>query len=217
MKLINTDGMAFIGPGSEWFWTALSGIVLAVTFLAIYRQLRLQSSANAFKQIDSFQRELMSERTTRYILDILIALRDGAEPEDIPDSPAAALANYWDKLGLLTRGGHVDRTLIYNFIGAGCQVWWATLAPYALAVRARWGDPTLWVHFEWLAGVMLEMDRRAGVATTYDAELLASLLEGRIDGCHDAIRIEQSLRTVIIASPEAVPAAPAATAAAAEG
>ena len=31
MKLINTDGMAFIGPGSEWFWTAVSGIVLVVT------------------------------------------------------------------------------------------------------------------------------------------------------------------------------------------
>lgn len=42
MKLINTDGMAFIRPGSEWFWTALSGIVLAVTFPATYRQLRLQ-------------------------------------------------------------------------------------------------------------------------------------------------------------------------------
>jgi hypothetical protein len=38
MKLINTDGMALIGPGSEWFWTAVSGIVLAVTFIAIYRQ-----------------------------------------------------------------------------------------------------------------------------------------------------------------------------------
>jgi hypothetical protein len=35
VKLINTDGMAFIGPGSEWFWTALSGIVLAITFIAI--------------------------------------------------------------------------------------------------------------------------------------------------------------------------------------
>jgi hypothetical protein len=35
VKLINTDGMAFIGPGSEWFWTALSGLVLAVTFIAI--------------------------------------------------------------------------------------------------------------------------------------------------------------------------------------
>ena len=42
MKLINTDGMAFIGPGSEWFWTALSGIALLITFIAVYRQLRTQ-------------------------------------------------------------------------------------------------------------------------------------------------------------------------------
>jgi hypothetical protein len=37
VKLINTDGLACIGPGSEWFWTAISGLVLAITFLAIYR------------------------------------------------------------------------------------------------------------------------------------------------------------------------------------
>ena len=42
MRLINTDGMAFIGPGSEWFWTALQFTALAITFFAIYRQLRAQ-------------------------------------------------------------------------------------------------------------------------------------------------------------------------------
>ena len=42
MTFINADGMSFIGPGSEWFWTAVSGIVLAITFIAIYRQLRGQ-------------------------------------------------------------------------------------------------------------------------------------------------------------------------------
>ena len=42
MKLINIDGMAFIGPGSEWFWTALQFTALAITFVAIYRQLRVQ-------------------------------------------------------------------------------------------------------------------------------------------------------------------------------
>ena len=42
MKLINTDGLAFIGPGSEWFWTALQFTALAITFFAIYRQLRTQ-------------------------------------------------------------------------------------------------------------------------------------------------------------------------------
>ncbi len=40
MRLINTDGMAFIGPGSEWFWTAVSGLVLAGTAIAIYLQVR---------------------------------------------------------------------------------------------------------------------------------------------------------------------------------
>ena len=47
MKLVNTEGMSFIGPGSEWFWTALGGIALTVTFVAIYRQVRLQRSAVA--------------------------------------------------------------------------------------------------------------------------------------------------------------------------
>jgi hypothetical protein len=42
VKLINTDGMAFFGQGSEWFWTALQFIALAITFFAIYRQLRTQ-------------------------------------------------------------------------------------------------------------------------------------------------------------------------------
>ena len=37
MSLINTNGLVLIGPGSEWFWTALSGLVVAVTFFAIYR------------------------------------------------------------------------------------------------------------------------------------------------------------------------------------
>lgn len=42
MTFINTNGMAFIGPGSEWFWTALQFLALAITFYAIYRQLRGQ-------------------------------------------------------------------------------------------------------------------------------------------------------------------------------
>ena len=38
----NGEGVAFIGPGSEWFWIALQFFALAGTFYAIYRQLRAQ-------------------------------------------------------------------------------------------------------------------------------------------------------------------------------
>lgn len=36
------DGIAFVGPGSEWFWVALQFVALATTFLAIFRQLQAQ-------------------------------------------------------------------------------------------------------------------------------------------------------------------------------
>jgi len=42
VTLINTDGLALIGPGSEWFWTALQFTALAITFYAIFRQLQTQ-------------------------------------------------------------------------------------------------------------------------------------------------------------------------------
>ena len=47
MTIVNTTGMAFIGPGSEWFRAALQFTALTITFVAIYRQLRTARSAHA--------------------------------------------------------------------------------------------------------------------------------------------------------------------------
>jgi hypothetical protein len=40
--LLNTDGLVFFGPGSEWFWSMLQFVVVAITVYGIYRQLRAQ-------------------------------------------------------------------------------------------------------------------------------------------------------------------------------
>jgi hypothetical protein len=42
----------------------------------------------------------------------------------------------------------------------------------------------------------------------YDEARLAAMLDGAVNNTRERLRIEQSLRTVILASPEAVPAAP---------
>jgi hypothetical protein len=172
VKLINTDGMAFIGPGSEWFWTALSGLVLAVTFLAIYRQLRLQSSASAIEQLGSYDREWMSERNTRYKLQIELALRDGAEPADAAFGAAHAISGFWENIASLTRAGHIDPKLLWNSSGGDCVDYWAMLAPFARKQRTGLAMPTLY-------------------------------LERRIARKLDELRVEQALRTVIVAAPDA--------------
>jgi hypothetical protein len=200
MTLINTDGMAFIGPGSEWFWTALSGFVLAVTFLAIYRQLRLARGLGAIEQMASFAREWESERMLRHRLEVLIALRDGTDPAQLPVAASNATGDYWDRVGTLARGGHLNRKVID---GANCQLWWATLAPNVRKVRSEWGDPKIGDDFEWLAGEMAEMNRRDGTGIIPYEETLVTKLEGRIAATRDAIHVEQALRTVILASPGA--------------
>ncbi len=128
MTLINTDGMSLIGPGSEWFWTAVSGVVLAVTLIAIYRQLRLQANQAAIN----------------------------------------------------ASGITIDRS-----------------------------------DFGWLAAKLGEMAREVGYTEEVDEAYLRSSLPYRLARTQDLIRVEQSLRTVTIASADApTPAAAAAVVAA---
>src|SRR5947199_8598276 len=102
MTLINTNGLALAGPGSEWFWTAISALVLVVTFAAIYRQLRGQRAATAFAQMLELRRDWESEEMSRHALGILLALGkpDGAH---VPDGSALFIGNFWETVGLLVR------------------------------------------------------------------------------------------------------------------
>ena len=80
----------------------------------------------------------------------------------------------------------------------------------ASGVRTGQGD------FAWLAAKLTELSRRAGDTQEVDEAYLRSSLPYVIARTQDQIRVEQTLRTVIIESPEAVPAMPSAAVAAAE-
>jgi hypothetical protein len=196
VKLINTDGMAFVGPGSEWFWTAVSGLVLAVTFLAIYRQLRLQSSAGAIEQAAAFARDWNSELLHRSRLAVLQALRDEPQSADI-DQAAIEVGNYWERVGWLVRSGHIDRRIVYAYLGSTVRLWWALLMPSALRLRHIQEDPAVYEHFEWLAGLMTQLDRHAGSTVTYDDPAsVAQAIQSNIERSLGAISLAEELRSV---------------------
>jgi hypothetical protein len=208
MQLINTDGMAFIGPGSEWFWTAVTGLVLAVTVLGIYRQLGIARSETAREQIASFNREWRSERMILYRLEVMTAMRDGDDPAHLPEGSAGRIGNFWEDMGSLARRGHLDPKLMWESgPGPHCEVWWKVLTPYVRRARTEEGS-ALFENFEWYAGINEELNRRAGLPTVDDA-FLAHSLEGEIASAQSLLQVEQALRTIIVASPEVMPAKPA--------
>ncbi len=217
MKLINTDGMAFIGPGSEWFWTALTGVVLAITFVGIYRQLRLQAHASAAEQLAEFRHEAYSEEMLRYGLDVMVALRDHEDPADVPDAAVLGIGDYWENMAILVRTGHRDIKRLWQYDSTSTQIMWAWVAPWVNKVRAesRFGLPS-YHNLEWLAGVMAEMDRSAGRPAITPA-MVVSHLEPWISLHQELIRYAQASRAVIAAPASAVPSGPPPTAPAAEG
>jgi hypothetical protein len=197
--------MAFIGPGSEWFWTALSGVVLAVTFIAIYRQLRLTRDGEAIRMLEGFFAEWNSERMTRYRLATYRWIAAGRPTATQPRGSLNGIGNFWEKLATLGRRGHLDTVLLWDGFGDDCLISWYDLEAFANASRDEAGDPRIWEHFEWMAGQMMGLDRRSG-AEPLNRDTLASLLQGRLASLEDKLGVEVALRS---ADPVTAPTASA--------
>jgi hypothetical protein len=197
VKLINLEDLVILGPGSEWLWTMVSGIVLAVTFLAIYRQLSLQRDAAAIEQVRVIYREWADERMSRAKLETLSLIRDGAEPATVLIA-GVDIGDFWEGYAYLVKAGNIDRRLMYDSLGPAARIWWGLLASSAHAARQQANDQGVWIDFEWLAGTFAEFDRVAGEPAAYDAAFIAQRLPDLIETNRTAVARFEELRAVIV-------------------
>jgi hypothetical protein len=195
--LINLDGVTLVGPGSQWFWTMLQLVVVAVSLVGVYRQVRLQRSASAIQQLNTFEAEWGGERFSQYRLEVLLALRDGTDPASVPYPAAFRLGLYWDKVAALVKGGHIDAQLLWRGSGGDCFVWWLILGPWVRGQRQLPASSTTYAGFEWLASAMREIGRHEGIPPV-DEAWVARTIPTRIATNLETIRVERSLRTMIV-------------------
>ncbi len=165
---------AIFGPG--WVWSMLSIILVVGSLFGLYRQLRLQHTQTAIDQMAAFTEEAYSEQMQRYGLDAMIALRDHDDPADIPEGAVLGLGDFWDNFATLARSGHRDPSLLWQSNSASPQIVWWWIAPFVRKART---DDTLgvpsYVDFEWLVGVLAEMDRAGGRQVITRERVMADL------------------------------------------
>jgi hypothetical protein len=180
MKIVNTDGMALIGPGSEWFWTALSGIVLAVTFIAIYRQLRVQASANALVRLETLDGRWNSRLLTLARLRTALSLRYGEREPGMSRDMWQVMGFFTDVSGLLEKG-HIDIEEVEDNWGMSMQVWTALLRERIREEREREGDPRMLADIEPLAArLRARLVARGGRPPEVDAASMRRWLDEAI-------------------------------------
>jgi hypothetical protein len=149
-SMVNTDDLTLFGPGSEWFWAMLQFVVVAITLVGIYVQLRQARAANAFAQANAMKQEWEGERLLRRRLAIAIALRDGGPDADLTEL-AIPIGNFWDSIGGLVRAGHVEMAVASEYLGNAVALWWSLLEPAVRTTQAEYGS-NVWDNFEWFAG-----------------------------------------------------------------
>jgi hypothetical protein len=197
MTLINTEGLALIGPGSEWFWSMLQLVVVLVSLVGLYRQLKLQTSASAFEQLRAIVNDWGSERLLRCRVELLRALRDGTHAADLPPGVGVILLDYFETVGLLIRNGHVSRELVWETFGNVCQSWWVTMKPYLMRIREVEADSKIGEHFEWLASEMATLEAKLPNPTVIDDAYIARTLDEKLATAVESLRIVRSLRAPV--------------------
>jgi hypothetical protein len=180
MTFINTDGLSLLGPGSEWFWTAVSAVAVVVTLYAIYRQLLIQQSLKEVQQFDDLSREWNSERFIRLRLVVAKALRDGGKLDGV--GAATRLGDWWDNVAGLVRAGHLGRAQILRQWSPMILVYWTMLGPLA---------EDDWDNFGWLANQVLRGEESyTRQLTPLDAERVGNWIAS-LEG---ELALEEALR-----------------------
>ncbi len=192
MQVVNVSGMALIGPGSEWLWAMLQALILLVSGIAIFRQLRTQGSANALGIQAALAQQWDSPERARMRLEALIHIEEGR-----PGLPPTytEVGNFFAYIAALWAHRHVsDRELWENWSGRS-QFWWELGRPYLGEIRA--GNPGIYGEFEALAGAMAELDRQNKVPN-FNPSLVAERRRAEIARLLVVMRIQVDAQQGIV-------------------
>ena len=195
MNLINTSGLAIIGPGSEWFWSMAQFFAVVVTLLGIYRQLKAQGAANGLQRVQFLTDQWLSDKMTHARLAIALHLKFG-EPGPGMDPVMDEVANFWETIAQLRDDGYIRLNDVDNF-GRSAQMWWALMRPAIEAERVLQRAP-IYNRWERLAELMRESDAKAGVPFQLDEETLPGILDEVIRANTGALQKARDFQSGVI-------------------
>lgn len=184
-------GVVIVGPGSEWFWAMAQFLVLTVTGLAIYRQLRAQGSANALQAQESLDARWESPEMVRVRLDALMNIATGTT-----DPPTLTIVgNFFATMAALRTHRHLRPTDSWEVWSGQVQFWWALQGPSLAETRAR--NPGVYGEFEAFANTMAELDRKNRVPN-FQLDDVPARIEREIGRLIERLRLDRDAKQGVV-------------------
>ncbi len=207
VKLINTDGLAFIGPGSEWFWAAAQFVVVVITLVGIYRQLRVQGAANFVQRIETLQGDWSSPRMAYTRLVVALHLRY-EQPDKSCYLKAKPILDFFANLQNLEIEGYLSVDEIGANWNRSIQEWTAFTAPLVEARRKTDDNLNLYDLDPLIMKLRKWEQKRGAMPLSYEGDAVQRLLDEAILYATAALQLEAEWRSGIIPEPPAASGAP---------
>jgi hypothetical protein len=168
----------------------VQGIVVGVTLLALFRQLRMQRAQKLRDDVVSLRAEYYSERMLRYRLAVSLAYRDDTPPSEQPRGAALSLEHWWEEVAGFTAAKHLDRKVMADYLGAHACVAWTALEPFVHHMRRELEDERFAEGFERFVQEMIRIDP----ALSAELRLPRSMYEQSVRRLEELISVETALR-----------------------
>jgi hypothetical protein len=201
VNIINLEGSAILGPGSEWFWAMAQLVVVVVTLLAVYRQLQAQGAANAVARADSLFNSFESKQTVLAELQVAMQLRAN-DSEKLMNQRMVLIAGKFEHLADLHDRRSMTLDDIYDRFGLALQIWWRLLGPVIEATRVSEGEPGYYEGFQRLDRLCSEQARKRGESHAHWLEMpLPKLVEEAVNVYTEKLQLIRDVESDVMPQP----------------
>jgi hypothetical protein len=179
-SLINETEWTLFGKGSEWFWALMQFIVVTITLLLIYGELRVSSAAHIVASLTSLN-ERWTSRT-------LVSHRKRICDANLKDMPVLTLGHqvvftFLEELGLYIKRGWVPREVIWDTYSYYIENYWDMCSQEVQDRRRESNDQSVFEHFEHLARTMRAMNKKRNIPDEKRTkEQIRKFAEGEMQG-----------------------------------
>jgi hypothetical protein len=184
--------IAIFGPGSEWFWAMSQFIVLTVTGVAIYRQLRAQGSANALQAQAALVARWNAPEMVRLRVATMLAVASGTPIQPVT---LRLVGNFFAEMAALRTHRHLRPTDSWEIWSGQIQFWWALVLPWISEIRAK--NTGIYGEFEEFAAEMARLDLEHHVPN-FDINELNARVEREATALIARLRLDRDARRGVV-------------------
>ncbi len=174
-----STGLFIFGQGSEWFWIMVQSIVVVVTLLFIYRQVRLSRYGN---MLDTMLKFRTFWRSDTMMKDRKITCQNYQNQSTSIGKAEGEVLGFFEEIGLLVRKGVISVEFVWECYSYYIERYWAMMKENIREYRKFTKDETWFEHFQKLKERMqIFSEKRNASSRPVEKEEIQKFIKGECE------------------------------------